>query len=218
MGDKDDDPEAIRACMDFELAKDPGSPVTKFPRKPVVKFLKRLVTRIPRKKGTLWKLRVDVYGLGEARKEWDRSLATKFSGRAVIKYPEKSARFEKAAAKKNMMSAAGTRLPAKKGGEEECEETCKEVEGNDPGEEGKEGDVRESVRAEPCIETVCYTQNKEFCVPRLVNNCKTDVHRYCEKFLNTFPFPVEEQNCHSKPKKIYEVEMKTCPKKAKKYR
>merc|ERR1712025_132202 len=44
-----------------------------------------------------------------------------------------------------------------------------------------------------------------------------DVHRYCEKFSNIFPFPVEEQNCHFEPKKICELEMKTRPKKAKKY-
>ena len=30
--------------------------------------------------------------------------------------------------------------------------------------------------------------------------CKTDVHRYCEKFSNIFPFPVEKQNCHFEPK------------------
>ena len=47
--------------------------------------------------------------------------------------------------------------------------------------------------------------------------CKTDVHRYCEKFSNIFPFPVEKQNCHFEPKKICEMEMKTRPNKAKKY-
>ena len=36
--------------------------------------------------------------------------------------------------------------------------------------------------------------------------CKTDVRRYCEK-----------QNCHFEPKKIWELEMKTRPNKAKKY-
>ena len=46
--------------------------------------------------------------------------------------------------------------------------------------------------------------------------CKTDVHRYCEKFSNIFPFPVEEQNCHFEPKKICELEMKTRPQKTKK--
>merc|ERR1712096_154660 len=34
---------------------------------------------------------------------------------------------------------------------------------------------------------------------------------------NIFPFPVETQNCHFEPKKICELEMKTRPKKAKKY-
>merc|ERR1712096_343387 len=33
----------------------------------------------------------------------------------------------------------------------------------------------------------------------------------------TSPFPVEKQNCHFEPKKICELEMKTRPKKAKKY-
>ena len=55
--------------------------------------------------------------------------------------------------------------------------------------------------------------------------CKTDIHRYCEKFSNIFPFPVEKQNCHFEPKKIWEfemkkiweLEMKTRPNKAKKY-
>ena len=55
------------------------------------------------------------------------------------------------------------------------------------------------------------------CCQIQVEVCKTDVHRYCEKFSNIFPFPVEEQNCHFEPKKICELEMKTRPKKAKKY-
>ena len=49
-----------------------------------------------------------------------------------------------------------------------------------------------------------------------VDVCKTDEHRQCEKFSNIFQFPVKEQDCHSEPKKIYEVETKTRPKKAKK--
>ena len=49
-----------------------------------------------------------------------------------------------------------------------------------------------------------------------VEACKTDMHRYCEKFANRFPFPVKEQNCHVEPKKICELEMKTCTKKTKK--
>ena len=47
--------------------------------------------------------------------------------------------------------------------------------------------------------------------------CKTDVHRYCEKFSNIFPFPVEGQNCHTMPKKRGKWEMKTSFKKAEKY-
>ena len=72
-------------------------------------------------------------------------------------------------------------------------------------------------QCEPYIETVYNTQNKEFCVSRLVNNCKTDAHRYCKKFSNTFPFQNEKQNYQFKPEKRCQLEMKTCPKKAKKY-
>merc|ERR1712096_360978 len=70
-------------------------------------------------------------------------------------------------------------------------------------------------------EVVCTRTPKQDCynIPRKiqVEVCKTDVHRYCEKFSNIFPFPVEKQNCHFEPKKICELEMKTRPKKAKKY-
>merc|ERR1712183_1150880 len=70
-------------------------------------------------------------------------------------------------------------------------------------------------------EVVCTRTPKQDCynIPRKiqVEVCKTDVHRYCEKFSNIFPFPVEKQNCHFEPKKICEMEMKTRPKKAKKY-
>merc|ERR1719470_585578 len=45
---------------------------------------------------------------------------------------------------------------------------------------------------------VCTMTPKQDCynIPRKiqVEVCKTDVHRYCEKFSNIFPFPVEEQN------------------------
>merc|ERR1711875_106184 len=68
---------------------------------------------------------------------------------------------------------------------------------------------------------VCSRKPTQACynIPRKiqVEVCKTDVHRYCEKFSNIFPFPVEEQNCHFEPKKICELGMKTRPKKAKKY-
>jgi len=70
-------------------------------------------------------------------------------------------------------------------------------------------------------DVMCTRTPKQDCynIPRKVQVevCKTDVHRYCEKFPNTHPFPVEEQNCHFEPKKICELEMKTRPKKAKKY-
>merc|ERR1719427_596001 len=70
-------------------------------------------------------------------------------------------------------------------------------------------------------EVVCTRTPKQDCynIPRKiqVEVCKTDVHRYCEKFSNIFPFPEEKQNCHFEPKKICELEMKTRPKKAKKY-
>merc|ERR1712096_500651 len=58
---------------------------------------------------------------------------------------------------------------------------------------------------------VCTRTPKQDCynIPRKiqVEVCKTDVHRYCEKFSNIFPFPVEKQNCHFEPKKICELEM-----------
>merc|ERR1712240_227352 len=45
---------------------------------------------------------------------------------------------------------------------------------------------------------VCERKPTQNCynIPRKiqVEVCKTDVHRYCEKFSNIFPFPVEEQN------------------------
>merc|ERR1712034_37717 len=70
-------------------------------------------------------------------------------------------------------------------------------------------------------EVVCTRTPKQHCynIPRKiqVEVCKTDVHRYCEKFSNISPFPVEEQNCHFEPKKICELQQKTRPKKAKKY-
>ena len=47
--------------------------------------------------------------------------------------------------------------------------------------------------------------------------CKTDVHRYCEKFSNIFPFPVKKQSCHFEPKNISEPEMETRSKKTEKY-
>ena len=59
----------------------------------------------------------------------------------------------------------------------------------------------------------CYN----FPIKIQVKACETDVHRYYEKLSSAFPFPVKEQNYHFEPKKTCEFEMKTRPKKAKKY-
>ena len=45
--------------------------------------------------------------------------------------------------------------------------------------------------------------------------CRSDVHRNCEKFSNIGTFPVKEQSYNFEAKKIYELEMKTRPKKIK---
>merc|ERR1711931_319791 len=46
---------------------------------------------------------------------------------------------------------------------------------------------------------------------------KPQTSKYCEKFTNEFPYPVEKQNCHTEPMKKCELESRTRPKKAKKY-
>merc|ERR1712096_268564 len=70
-------------------------------------------------------------------------------------------------------------------------------------------------------QVVCVRFPKKDCyqVPRkvLVEVCQQDFYDYCEKFTNTVPFPVEDQNCHFEPKKICEMQDKSKPKKAKKY-
>jgi len=70
-------------------------------------------------------------------------------------------------------------------------------------------------------EVVCERKPKKECneIPRKieVEVCKTDVSRYCDTFSNVFPFTTEEQKCHFEPKKICQLDMKTRPKKAKKY-
>jgi len=70
-------------------------------------------------------------------------------------------------------------------------------------------------------QVVCVRFPKKDCyqVPRkvLVEVCQQDFYDYCEKFTNTVPFPVEDQNCHFEPKKICEIQDKSKPKKAKKY-
>ena len=63
------------------------------------------------------------------------------------------------------------------------------------------------------VDKSCYN------IPRKTQEevCRADVHRNCEKFSNIFTFPVKEQSYNFEPKKIYELEMKTRPKKTKKY-
>merc|ERR1712226_948625 len=57
-------------------------------------------------------------------------------------------------------------------------------------------------------ETVCERIPRENCydTPRTVRNqlCRPQTQRYCQKFSNPFPLPLEKQNCHFEPKKICE--------------
>eukprot|EP00092_Neocalanus_flemingeri_P025482 GFUD01027630.1.p1 GENE.GFUD01027630.1~~GFUD01027630.1.p1 ORF type:complete len:330 (+),score=71.45 GFUD01027630.1:80-1069(+) len=70
-------------------------------------------------------------------------------------------------------------------------------------------------------QTVCARFPKKDCyqVPRkvLVEVCEQDVYEYCEKFTNTEPIPIENQNCHFEKKKICEIQKMSRPKKAKNY-
>jgi hypothetical protein len=63
------------------------------------------------------------------------------------------------------------------------------------------------------VDKSCYN------IPRKTQEevCRIEVHWNCEKFANIFTFPVKEQSHNFEPKKIYELEMKTRPKKTKKY-
>jgi len=47
--------------------------------------------------------------------------------------------------------------------------------------------------------------------------CKPGVRQRCEKFTNDIPYPVEKQNCHNEPRKKCELEVRSRPKRAKKY-
>ena len=75
--------------------------------------------------------------------------------------------------------------------------------------------LKESSRQVP--REICSQVLKETYNQNRVQICKTDIHRYCEKISNIFPFIVVEQYCHSEPEKKCELEMKTCPKEAKKF-
>ena len=73
-----------------------------------------------------------------------------------------------------------------------------------------------------CIKKVVYDRRPiQSCynIPRKTQAevCNTDAHRYCEKLCNISLFLVKKQDCHFEQKKICEIEMKTSPKKTKKY-
>jgi hypothetical protein len=56
-------------------------------------------------------------------------------------------------------------------------------------------------------------------IPRKVHmeTCKVQGSRFCDKLTNEFPYPVEKQACHSDPFKRCEMEVRSRPKKVKKY-
>jgi len=70
-------------------------------------------------------------------------------------------------------------------------------------------------------EVVCTKTPAENCyeTPRTIHKevCRTDSSRYCQKFSNPFPQPVEKQNCHFEPKRICELQRRIRPKMAKRY-
>jgi len=74
-------------------------------------------------------------------------------------------------------------------------------------------DGKGSVNCDKVPTKKCYDTprkvHEEFCKPRH--------SRYCEKFTNEFPIPQEKQNCHTEPMKKCELEVRSRPKKAKKY-
>ena len=78
MEDNDDDPGAIRACLDVELAKLPRRIVVKYPEK---KFPSRFATRFSGRGVVKFPKRNDA--------RFQKKPVTKFPGRAVVKYPEK---------------------------------------------------------------------------------------------------------------------------------
>jgi len=70
-------------------------------------------------------------------------------------------------------------------------------------------------------ETVCHPNERENCykTPRTIRReqCYPHSERYCQKFTNLHPEPVEKQNCHFEPKKVCELETRSRPRKSKKY-
>merc|ERR1712126_447076 len=74
-------------------------------------------------------------------------------------------------------------------------------------------DGKDSVDCDKVPTKKCYD------TPRKIREevCKPRISKYCEKFTNEFPHPVEKQNCHSEPMKTCELETRHRPKKAKEY-
>merc|ERR1719244_210598 len=77
----------------------------------------------------------------------------------------------------------------------------------------KPKDGKNSVQCDKVPTKKCYD------TPRKVRKdvCKPRSSKYCEKFTNDFPYPVEKQNCHSEPMKRCELERRSNPKRAKQY-
>jgi len=69
--------------------------------------------------------------------------------------------------------------------------------------------------------TVCKAKPTTHCyeVPRMLREevCTQEMLRYCEKFSNEYPYPVERQNCHFDRRRICEVQSRKRVKKAKRY-
>jgi len=78
----------------------------------------------------------------------------------------------------------------------------------------KKHDGKDSVSCEKVPTKKCYD------TPRKVREevCKPKVSKYCEKFTNEYPSPVQKQNCHNEPMKKCELETRSRPKKAKQYK
>ena len=56
------------------------------------------------------------------------------------------------------------------------------------------------------------------CSPQIrKEHCQPTTQRFCQKFTNSFPQPVEKQNCHFEPKKVCEIQRRTREQKAKRY-
>lgn len=74
--------------------------------------------------------------------------------------------------------------------------------------DSEDGDMCEKVATKKCHDT-----------PRKVNQevCKPRVSKWCEKFTNVFPHPVERQNCRTEPVRRCELETKSRPRQAKKF-